>query len=248
MRKSLLGIIGLVLLAFVAPAGAKDQTITKTFPFVRGGVLRIENVNGSVEIRGWDRDEIEIRAVKSASRSEDLDLVQLEIKPSANRVEIETRYPADQGVDVSVEYVIHVPRRVVLETAATVNGAVRVSGVEGNGELRSVNGDVEVSEAGGGFNARTTNGSIREELQSYASIPLALETMNGSITVALPANAGAEIDALSMNGEIRTQRPVLLKGAYTRGTFRGKLGVGGAPIRIRTVNGAIQIVVLSAVV
>jgi DUF4097 and DUF4098 domain-containing protein YvlB len=248
MRKSLLGIIGIALLAFVAPAGAKDQTITKTVPFVRGGALRIENVNGSVEIRGWDRDEIEIRAVKSALRSEDLDLVQVEIKPTADRVEIETRYPADQGVNVSVEYVIHVPRRVVIESAATVNGAVRVSGVKGSGELRSVNGDVEVSEAGGGFNARTTNGSIREELESYSSKPLDLETMNGSVFVALPSNAGAEIDALSMNGDIRTQKPVLLKGAYTRGSFRGMLGPGGAPLKIRTVNGAIQIAVYSATV
>jgi len=248
MRKSLIGIVGLALIAFVAPASAKDQSITKTLPFAQGGTLRIENVNGSVEIRGWDRDEIEIRAVKSASRAADLDLVQVEIKPAAGRLEIETQYPADQGVDVSVEYLIRVPRHVIVENAATVNGAVRVSGVEGSGQLRTVNGDVEVSEAGGGFNARTTNGSIREELQSYSAKPLALETMNGSVLVALPADAGAEVDAQSMNGEIRTQRPVLLKGVFARGSFRGKLGAGGAPLRIRTVNGAIQIAVWSATV
>ncbi len=248
MWKLLVGFIGLALFVCVAPARANDQTITKTLPFAQGGTLRIENVNGSVEIRGWDREEIEIRAVKSAPRSADLDLVQIEIKPAADRVEIETRYPADQGVDVSVEYLIRVPRRVIIENAATVNGAVRVSGVEGSGELRTVNGDVEVSEAGGGFNARTTNGSIREELQSYAAKPLALETMNGSILVALPLNAGAELDAQSMNGEIRTVRPVLLNGAFGRGSFRGKLGAGGAPLRIRTVNGAIQITVWSATV
>jgi DUF4097 and DUF4098 domain-containing protein YvlB len=248
MRKSFVGIIVLALIVFVAPARAKDQTITKTLPFAQGGTLRIENVNGSVEIRGWDREEIEIRAVKSASRSADLDLVQVEIKPAAGRVEIETQYPADQGVDVSVEYLIRVPRHIVVENAATVNGAVRVSGVEGSGDLRTVNGDVEVSEAGGGFNARTTNGSIREELQSYSAKPLALETMNGSVLVALPADSGAEIDAQSMNGEIRTQRPVLLKGSFARGSFRGKLGAGGAPLRIRTVNGAIQISIWSATV
>jgi DUF4097 and DUF4098 domain-containing protein YvlB len=248
MRKSILGIMFLALIVCVAPVHAKDQTIGRTYPFVQGGTLRIENVNGSVEIRGWDRDEIEIRAVKSAQRAEDLDLVQVDIKAATDRMEIETRYPADQGVDVSVEYVIHVPRRLIIENAATVNGAVRVIGVEGSGELRTVNGDVEVSEAGGGFNARTTNGSIREELQSFAAKSLALETMNGSIFVALPVDAGAEIDAQSMNGEIRTQRPVLLKGSFARGSFRGKLGAGGAPLRIRTVNGAIQIAVWSATV
>ena len=248
MRKSILGTMLLALIAFVVPVHAKDQTISKTYPFAQGGTLRIENVNGSVEIRGWDRDEIEIRAVKTALRAEDLGLVQVDIKAGTDRMEIETRYPADQGVDVSVEYLIHVPRHMVIENAATVNGAVRVIGVEGSGELRTVNGDVEVSEAGGGFNARTTNGSIREELQSFAANPIALETMNGSVFVALPANAGAEVDAQSMNGEIRTQRPVMLKGSFSRGSFRGKLGAGGAALRIRTVNGAIQIAVWSATV
>jgi len=248
MRKSLAGTLGFILMICAAPAMAHDQTIGKTVPFAPGGTLRIENVNGSIEIRGWDREEIEIHAVKSAPRSADLEKVQVDIQTARDRVEVETRYPADQGVDVTVEYMIRVPRRVILETAATVNGAVRVSGVEGSGELHTVNGDVEVSEAGGGFNARTTNGSIREELQSFAAKPLVLETMNGSILVALPADAGAEIDAQSMNGEIRTQRPLLLRGLFGHGSFRGKLGAGGAPLRIRTVNGAIQITVWSATV
>jgi len=248
MRKSLAGILGLTLMACAAPSIAQNQAVNKTVPFAPGGTLRIENVNGSIEIRGWDRPEVQVHAVKSATRSSDLDKIQVNIQAARDRVAIQTVYPEDEGVDAAVEYMIRVPRRVVLELASTVNGAVRVSGVEGSGELRTVNGDVSVTEAGGGFSARTTNGSIREELESFAPKPVSLETMNGSVFLALPPNAGADVDAQSMNGEIRTAEPVMLDGAFGHGSFRGKLGVGGSPLRIRTVNGAIEIAVWSSTV
>jgi hypothetical protein len=65
--------------------------------------------------------------------------------------------------------------------------------------------------------------------------------VNGSVLLAIPANAGAQLDAQSLNGEIRTQKPMMMNGSFGHGSFRGKLGAGGAPLRIRTVNGVIQI-------
>ncbi len=245
MRKWLAGaILFVVALAVSAPARAYDQIFEKTVPLAAGGSLILENVNGSVEVRAWDRPEVQIHAVKTARRSTaDLDLVTIEVKVVSGKVEVQTRYPSDEGVDVTVDYKIQVPRRVMLENITTVNGNVRISDVEGGGQLHTVNGDVDVYDCAGGLNARTTNGSIHEELRALAPKALALETMNGSILVALPSDAGAEIDALSLNGVIRTEEPVTLNGAFGHGSFRGKLRAGGAPLRIRTVNGAIQIAV-----
>lgn len=244
MRKWITGaVLFVATVAGSAPARAKDQAYDKTVPLAAGGALILENVNGSVEVSAWDRPEVRIHAVKSARRTADLDLVTIEVKAVSGKVEVYTRYPSDQGVDVSVEYKIQVPRRVMLENITTVNGNVRVTDVDGGGQLRTVNGDVDVYDCAGGFNARTTNGGIHEELRSLDAKSLALETMNGSILMALPPNAGAEIDAQSLNGVIRTEEPVLLNGAFGHGSFRGKMGAGGAPLRIRTVNGAIQITV-----
>jgi len=229
-------------LILTGPARAYDQTIVKTIPLSAGGTFRLENVNGSVEISAWDRNEVEIRAVKSARRSAaDLALVKIDVKSLTNSVQVTTNYPTDQGVDVNVEYHIRVPHRVLLESIATVNGNVRVTDIDGSGQLRSVNGDVEVYDCAGGFSASSTNGSIHEELRALGTSSLALETMNGSVLLAIPTSAGANLDAQTMNGEIRTEKPVLMNGAFGPGSFRGKLGIGGAPLRIRTVNGAIQI-------
>lgn len=250
MRKWLAAAIFLTIgLVCVAPANAYDQVYDKTVPLPAGGTVHLENVNGSVDVRAWDREEVEVYAVKTARRdSADLNKVNIELKVSGGRVDVATHYPSDQGVDVTVEYHIHVPRRVLLESIATVNGSVRVTDVDGSGQLRTVNGDVEVYDCAGAFSARSTNGSIREELRGLGAQAVALETMNGSVLLALPANAGAELDAQSLNGDIRTEKPVMMNGSFGHGSFRGKLGAGGPPLRIRTVNGAIQIAVWKATV
>ena len=145
---------------------------------------------------------------------------------------------------------MHVPRRVVLEQLATVNGAVRVSGVEGQGELRSVNGDIDVVRSAGGFSARTTNGEVHVELlrltapSAPSSNPITLETVNGSVALALPHDAAATVDARSLNGDFHSDLPMSLLSAYSPRGVRGRLGAGSVPIRLRTVNGAIRVVTL----
>jgi hypothetical protein len=246
MRKWLAGIIVLTaVVIFGLPAEAYEQAYEKTVPLAAGGALHLENVNGSIDVRAWDRAEVQIYAVKRAGRSnDDLALVNIDVESTLGRVSIVTRYPSDQGVDVSVDYRIRVPRRVMLENITTVNGVIHVTDVDGGGQLHTVNGDVEVLDCAGGFSARTTNGNIHEELRLLnAKAQVDLESMNGTILVALPANAGADIDAQSLNGDFRTERPVTMNGAFSHGSFRGKLGAGGSPLRIRTVNGAIQLAV-----
>jgi hypothetical protein len=243
MRKWIAGaILFAAALMISGRASAYDEVYEKVVPLSAGGALHLENVNGSVDVSAWDREEVEIHAVKTARRSSaDLALVKIETSTAPGRVDVATRYPADEGVDVTVEYKIHVPRRALLETIATVNGNVRVTDVDGGGQLRTVNGDVEVYDCAGGFSARSTNGSVHEELQRLTAKALSLETVNGSVLLAIPANAGAQLDAQSLNGEIRTQKPMMMNGSFGHGSFRGKLGAGGAPLRIRTVNGVIQI-------
>jgi DUF4097 and DUF4098 domain-containing protein YvlB len=133
---------------------------------------------------------------------------------------------------------------VLLQDISTVNGTIHVTDVDGGGKLHTVNGDVDVFDCAGGFSAHTTNGDIHEELRALTvKTPVELESVTGSILVALPADVGAELDAQSLNGDFRTEKPIMMNGAFSHGSFRGKLGAGGASLKIRTVNGAIQLAV-----
>src|ERR1700722_1934064 len=144
MRKWLAGFVAIAAAVICGiPTQAYEQAYEKTVPLAAGGTLHLENVNGSVDVRAWDRAEVQIYAVKRAGRSDDdLALVNIDVESTMGRVNVFTRYPSDQGVDVSVEYHIRVPRRVLLENITTVNGAIRVTDVDGGGVLHTVNGDV----------------------------------------------------------------------------------------------------------
>ncbi len=222
-----------------------DQVFLKTYPLAAGGHFTLDNVNGSVEVQGWDRDEVEVSAVKTAhADAGDLDQVKIEVVNDASDVAVHTRYPSGEGAEVAVEYRIHVPYRVLLGAVGTVNGSVRVRGVEGGGDLRSVNGNVEVVESSGRFSAKTTNGDLRLELRHVSDgEPMNLETVNGSVVLGLPSNARANLEVRNMNGDFYSEVPLTsthtLPGSHG---FRGKLGQGGGAISVRTVNGGIRLV------
>jgi hypothetical protein len=196
-----------------------------------------------VQVEGWDRDEVEVRAVKTADGDEgDLDGVRIEVQSAPGGLAVHTRYPQDEGVPVFVDYQIHVPYRVLLSDVATVNGSVTVRGVEGTGELHSVNGNVEVTDSAGRFSAHTTNGNVHLELSRLGEgAPMVLETINGSVLLGLPPDAHGNIRARSMNGELNSDLPRIVRGAYEGRAFHGILGSGGSAITLRTVNGGIRI-------
>ncbi len=276
-------VLGMAIMGVVCalPARAADETFDRTLPLSAGGSFALQNVNGSVTVTGWDRDEVEVRAVKSSPSTStelavsDLARVQVGIAASAGHVWVTTNYPTDEDADVTVTYTVRVPRRVWLQQVATVNGTVRVSGLlgglqgalhdglqtadlqnpqgvqQGTGQLRSVNGDVDVSGSAGPFSARTTNGDIHMELTQMPepahwqdlkhTAPMRVETVNGSIDLALPSETQASLQVRCVSGDFHSDLRIAALGAYTPRQFQGKLGRGGTPVQLSTVNGAIRI-------
>ncbi|HKV04433.1 MAG TPA: DUF4097 family beta strand repeat-containing protein [Candidatus Acidoferrales bacterium] len=237
-------IAGVFCLALPGSANT-DQVWVHTYKLPAGGHFVLDNINGSVQVEGWDRDEVEVRAIKTSQNDErDLDQVKIEVESHPSEVDVHTRYPDGDGADVAVEYHIHVPNHVRLGCIQTVNGSLMVRGVEGGGVLRSVNGNVEVTESSGRFNAKTTNGNLRLELRNLVDAgPMNLETVNGSVVLGLPSNASADLNVRNMNGDLYSDFPVTstttLPGARA---FRGRLGHGGGgQISVRTVNGGIRL-------
>jgi len=232
------------VLCLALPGLADVQVFEQTYPLASGGQFVLQNVNGSVRVEGWDRNEVQVRAVKtSESDARDLALVKIDVQSHPREVDVHTLYPDGENAEVAVEYIIHVPYRVLLHSIRTVNGSVSVRGVQGAGELKSVNGNVEVLNSSGRFSARTTNGNLHLELASLTDgAPMDLETVNGSVTLGLPSNASADLSVRNMNGDVSSDVPVTSTVALP-GTqiLRGRLGHGGNPISLRTVNGGIRL-------
>src|SRR5256885_7391044 len=101
---SLTALLTLVLAVGSAPACfAITKEFNQTYPLQPGGSFELQNVNGTVDVQGWDRDTIEIHAVKTAkNRESDLELVSIDVDAKPGVVSVATRYPQNEGVEVAV--------------------------------------------------------------------------------------------------------------------------------------------------
>jgi DUF4097 and DUF4098 domain-containing protein YvlB len=236
--------------AWALPSYAISKEFDQKYPLAPGGTFELQNVNGTVEVEGWDRNVVEVHAVKIAKhRESDLERVSIEVDAKPAAISVATHYPPDEGVEVSVEYTIHVPRSARLEHLGTVNGSLRVASVDNIEELHAVNGNIEVFEGGGSLRARTTNGNVRMELVHVREHDgVTAETTNGSVILAVPLDTHADLETRCMNGSFSSELPVRMESTLRPREMHGKIGNGGAPIHLRTVNGGIRLSVLRSTV
>jgi hypothetical protein len=249
LRSAVLFIL-ILTAASAAPSFAETKDFHQLYPLQPGGTFELQNVNGPVEVDGWDRNVIEIDAVKVARDKEsDLDRVSIEVDAKPDDVSVVTRYPQNEGVEVAVEYIVRVPHGARVEHVGTVNGTLKIAGVDSVEDLHTVNGNIEVYEGGGSVHARTTNGNLHLELSHFLNEKgLEAETTNGSVLLAVPQGTQANLEARSLNGSFYSELPFTQEATMLPREMRGKFGKGGAPIRLNTVNGGIQIVILRSTV
>src|SRR5271154_4853334 len=97
------GLSALLLLGAIALACgtsfAYDETFHHVYPLSSGGSFVLENVNGSVHVDGWDRDEVEVSAVKTGTNeARDVQQVKIDVDNSKpGQIAVHTRYPKGEG-------------------------------------------------------------------------------------------------------------------------------------------------------
>jgi hypothetical protein len=201
------------------------------YDFQPGGRLNVDNANGSVEIEGWDRQEVEISGVKYASRQRLLDELRIEIHNSPDAITIRTVRPYHPQWSAGARYTIRVPRQTVIDRVDTSNGpiSVRNIGTSGahlqtlslrtsNGRIRAENvtgvidaqtsnGWVDLDEIDGGASVRTSNGLVTIRLNHLTDSPLRVTTSNGAVDLTLRNQPQDAIHAETSNGSITLHLP-----------------------------------------
>lgn len=251
MKLCLLVLATLSLL--VAPARADSYSFKEPFsrsaPFNATGRISLENVNGSITIETWDKNEIQIEGEKSAKTAEELKLIDLNIVLSVTRADIRVRLPKRLGgwlgnnsVRGAVKFKLMIPARASLDSINTVNSSITIVGVQGTTNVETVNGRVDARGLGGPTTLKAVNGGLAAHFAHIAPQQnLHLETVNGSIEVRLPADAGVELRTSVVNGHVGCDFP--LEGQQSRGkkNISGKIGDGRASLTAKSVNGSIRI-------
>ncbi len=207
-----------------------------------GGHLDVENVNGSVDITGWDRNSIEVSGTKSAPSEDQLKDIQIKVSVSGNTASITTEAPRDHwGGGFGARYFIRVPREIALGRVQTTNGSFSVEDLQGGGNVKSTNGRISMARDSGDYEVHTTNGSI--DLEECSGDERA-ETTNGGIRGRLKTGA---IDANSTNGAIdftilKPQDDKALRVSTTNGSLMLALAeLHGNSVRAETTHGSVTL-------
>lgn len=226
----------------------------QTYPLAANGRVSVENLNGLVRIAVWDRNEVQVDAVKRAFKKERLKEAKIEVSASSEAIRIKTSYvDREQNFGdaarshfnnpATVDYSITVPRKARLESVDLVNGSLNVDGVEGDVKASSVNGRIIARGLRGVANISTVNGALDA---SFASLdeakPISLNSVNGSVLLVIPSDANATVRAETVHGVISNDFGFDTQhGDYAGHELYGQLGAGGPRIKLRNVNGRILI-------
>lgn len=187
-----------------------------------GQRVSVENWNGSVEVSGWDKNEVDISGERYAPTEEYLRALKVDVQASAMAVRIRTVKPSRagwSGPSGGVKYLIRVPKNTLLDRIESTNGSLRVEDVRGNALLRSTNGAVRLYRAEGSYDVHTTNGSIEFAVHK------------GDVK-ARTTNGGIRADGLTGG----------LTAETTNGSIRARLmNTANQPVRLETTNGGIEV-------
>lgn len=233
----------------IASGKAQDEW-TRTYKVAPGGRLELINVNGRITAEASDGAEIELRAERSAKAVSDeaakelLGRIEMREEAGADRVRVEVRPPRMSGpAGHEFKWTVRVPRGVSVDLR-TVNGGVRLTGLDAEVRARSTNGGVTgVGLMATAVDASVTNGGVEIELaRAVTSGAFELEAVNGGVAINLADGSKADITGRCVNGGISTSGLTLeTVGEQTRRRLDAQLNGGGARVSLQTVNGGVRI-------
>jgi DUF4097 and DUF4098 domain-containing protein YvlB len=235
------------------PGEQVTEEFHQTYPLSATGRVNLQNINGGVKIKVWDRAAVQVDAIKKAYRRDRLAEAQIEVTSTEENIRIKTEYPEQNQSfrkderrfenPAIVDYSLTVPRKAVLESIELVNGQLDIEGVEGNVKASSINGQVTARGLMGEARLSTVNGPLQATFtQLDESKTISLGSVNGNLTLVIPSDANAAIRAGTVHGSISNDFGMKVKhGEYVGHNLDGQIGTGGPRIKLGNVNGAIHI-------
>lgn len=213
---------GLPVLALVLalPIQAGSRQERHTFKLKAGGNLQVSTRNSSIQVTGWDKEEVSLVADISDTEKRP---IQLKLSPgNGDRVEIEAIFPEGGwsgihfGRGLACDLTLQVPKRLVgsfhtsnaridaRSTGGTLvfrtsNGRIELAGLSGEVEARTSNAKVEVRNLEGDLRGATSNGGL--ELEGVSG-SIDFVTSNGGIRVSGLGGKGKGIQLRTSNGSV----------------------------------------------
>jgi len=193
-----------------------------------GGTIAVEAITGETRL-DTSGGTITVRAVVGNVNAD----------TSGGSIEIEN-VDGDVNADTSGGHItVRKVRGGVM--ADTSGGHIEISEVDGDISADTSGGSIRITEAGGSVYADTSGGRIEVAFAAGNGKGGSLSTSGGGVRVVLDPAVSLDIDASTSGGPVKLGLPLKVEGELTKAAVRGKLGSGGALLKLRSSGGGIEI-------
>jgi len=263
MKKHLIiiGLISVVLIGSLSGCVGPEviDYFNGEYPINAQTIVSVSNINGQIEITGWDSDNVSVYAVKKSTfGEEELHKANISVTNTGNHLEIITKYTGQKLIQTRVDYSIKVPYNTSIESLTTSNGEIQISNVKGdisasssNGAIiiedvngivsaTTSNGHIEIRNTSGISDLRTSNAAITTEIQSIQD-DINIETSNGAVTVYINPLMNATLEMTTSNAKVKLQGISLNISLLEDTHVIGTLGINSRKIDIHTSNANIYL-------
>ena len=199
----------------LAVFAGSDSVDRKVAADAKGEVL-ISNVSGSIDVRGWDRNEVQVTG-HLGSRVERLD-----VESSGGRTVVKVVLPRGSGNGTDADIEVSVPKNSNLDVSA-VSADVSSRGVLGTQRIKSVSGEITTDIAGDDSEVRSVSGDVTVR-GNGKPMRLRVSSVSGNLDL---TNTAGSLDMVTVSGDASVQAGETsdVRGRTTSGTLevRGKL-------------------------
>jgi len=242
--------ISTAILLLVSASAFAGQAVDKNWEIDANANISIENIAGSIEIQGWDRNEARLTGELGDS------VDRLEVNAASSSLQITVINRNQRNVD-STELKLMVPRGASVDASAvsadigvsgldnekltansvsgdvvvsaasrrvsieTISGDLEFSGDTGRISAETVSGDMNLSGISGEIEATTVSGDV--ELQAGLVDSLKLETVSGDVTAVAEVSGNGKLSAESMSGDVTIVLPASQNAMFRAQSFSGNI-------------------------
>ena len=221
-----------MLVLWASAAYATGDGFEKTVPAEARGIVDISNVSGRVEVSGWDRPEVDVRAELGAG------VERVDVTSDHGRTVVKVVLPhPGHGGDADLR--VKVPKESEVSVSA-VSADVVTSGLLGMQRINTVSGDITAELAGSDLELKSVSGDVK--LKGHGQ-PARLHVASVSGDVRLEHGAG-DLEAGTVSGtlvvSLDSAHSVRLRSTSGDLHFEGQLARGG-DLDATTVSGDLSV-------
>jgi DUF4097 and DUF4098 domain-containing protein YvlB len=238
---------------------SEERTITRP-----EGPVRVDSeVNGGVQVQGWDKDTYSVTACKAADASmNNVEQIFSQIRLSVENGRVSVSGPSERD-NWTVFLLVRAPKSANLElranngplsiydldgklVARAINGPISLQGFSGDADISAENGPIDLTGNSGKLRLHTKNGPISVSLSgdAWKGSGLEVDAQNGPLTLRVPKNYQS-----SLLVESEGHSPMNCQASFCNDAHKTwdedhrRIEFGNAPavIHLSTVNGPISV-------